>query len=125
MGSTTAAVDPGGPQGRLLVGPVDAPGRGLPHAGVRPARQGRLFFDALVTDNLDVGRPNQIELIFGRRVLPSTTGVFATRVVTRGVDVTVNAFYRHSRVKQYFKLRHEVARCEWTRRQEGRLMSVA
>jgi hypothetical protein len=39
--------------------------------------------------------------------------------------VTVNACYRHSRVKQYFKLRHEVARCEWTRRQEGRLMSVA
>ena len=67
----------------------------------RPAN-GRLFFDALVTDNLDVGRPDQIELIFGRRVLPSTTGVFATRVVTRGVDVTVNALYRHSRVKQYF-----------------------
>ena len=90
----------------------------------RPAN-GRLFFDALVTDNLDVGRPDQIELIFGRRVLPSTTGVFATRVVTRGVDVTVNACYRHSRVKQYFKLRHEVARCERTRSQEGRLMSVA
>src|SRR5664280_1768850 len=68
-----------------------------------PTPNGRLFFDALVTDNLDVGRPDQIELIFGRRVLPSTTGVFATRVVTRGVDVTVNAFYRHSRVKQYFK----------------------
>jgi hypothetical protein len=47
----------------------------------RPAN-GRLFFDALVTDNLDVGRPDQIALIFGRRVLPSTTGVFATRVVT-------------------------------------------
>ena len=68
----------------------------------RPAN-GRLFFDALVADNLDLGRPDQIELIFGRKVLPSTTGVFATRVVTRGVDVTVNAYYRHSRVKQYFK----------------------
>lgn len=68
----------------------------------RPAN-GRLFFDALVADNLDVGRPDQIELIFGRRILPSTTGVFATRVVTRGVDVTVNAFYKHSRVKQYLK----------------------
>jgi hypothetical protein len=64
---------------------------------------GRLFFDALVADNLDLGRPDQIELIFGRRILPSTTGAFATRVVTRGVDVTVNAFYRHSRVKQYLK----------------------
>ena len=35
--------------------------------------------------------------------LPSTTGVFATRVVTRGVDVTINAGYKHSRVKEYFK----------------------
>jgi len=68
----------------------------------RPAN-GRTFFDALVTDNLDLGRPDQIELIFGRKILPSTPGVFATRVVTRGVDVSVNAFYRHSRVKQYFK----------------------
>ena len=68
----------------------------------RPAN-GRLFFDALVGDNLDVGRPDQIELIFGRKILPTTTGVFATRVVTRGVEVSVNAFYKHSRVKQYFK----------------------
>jgi hypothetical protein len=66
-------------------------------------RNGRLFFEALVADNLDLGRPEQIELIFGRRVLPSTPGVFATRVVTRGVDVTINAGYKHSRVKQYFK----------------------
>jgi hypothetical protein len=29
--------------------------------------------------------------------------VFKTKVVTRGVDVTVNAFYRHSRLKQYLK----------------------
>jgi hypothetical protein len=29
--------------------------------------------------------------------------VFKTKVVTRGVDVTVNAFYRHSRIKQYLK----------------------
>ena len=68
----------------------------------RPAN-GRLFFDALVTENLDLGRPDQLELIFGRRILPTTTGVFATRVVTRGVDVSVNANYKHSRVKQYFK----------------------
>jgi len=29
--------------------------------------------------------------------------VFKTKVVTRGVDVTVNAFYKHSRIKQYLK----------------------
>src|SRR3954454_5592794 len=66
-------------------------------------RNGRAFFEALVADNLDLGRPEQIELIFGRKILPSTPGVFATRVVTRGVDVTVNVGYKHSRSKEYFK----------------------
>ena len=32
-----------------------------------------------------------------------TPEVFKTKVVTRGVDVTVNAFYKHSRIKQYLK----------------------
>ncbi len=66
-------------------------------------RSGRAFFEALVADNLDLGRPDTMELIFGRQVRSTTTGVFATRVVTRGVDVTINAFYKHSRIKQYFK----------------------
>jgi hypothetical protein len=66
-------------------------------------RNGRAFFETLVADNLDLGRPEQIELIFGRRVLPSTPGVFATRVVTRGVAVCLNIGYKHSRSKQYFK----------------------
>ena len=66
-------------------------------------RNGRVFFEALVADNLDLGRPEQVELIFGRKILPSTPGVFATRVVTRGVDVTVNVGYKHSRSKEYFK----------------------
>lgn len=66
-------------------------------------RNGRAFFEALVADNLDLGRPDQVELIFGRQVRSTTPGVLATRVVTRGVDVTINAAYRHSRVKQYFK----------------------
>src|SRR6478609_11246737 len=67
---------------------------------------GRAFFEALVADNLDLGRPEKVELIFGRRIPRNrqTTGVFATRVVTRGVDVTIDARYKHSRVKQYFKL---------------------
>ena len=51
-------------------------------------RNGRAFFEALVADNLDLGRPEQLELIFGRKILPTTPGVFATRVVTRGVDAS-------------------------------------
>jgi hypothetical protein len=71
-------------------------------------RHARGFFEALVADNLDIGRPEQVELIFaGRRVRPgrrpATPEVYKTKVVTRGVEVTVNAFYQHSRIKQYLK----------------------
>lgn len=72
-------------------------------------RHARAFFEALVADNLDVGRPDSVELIFhgpyrpghGRRV---TLGCQPkTKIVTRDTDVTVNAFFKHSRIKQYLK----------------------
>jgi hypothetical protein len=66
-------------------------------------RSGRAFFEALIGDNLDVGRPDSVEILFGRKVTARTPGTFATRVITRGVDVTVNAYYKHSRIKQYLK----------------------
>lgn len=66
-------------------------------------RRARGFFEAVVADNLDVGRPDEIKLIFGRQIRSNTKGEFATRVVTRGTDVTINAFYKHSRIKQYLK----------------------
>jgi hypothetical protein len=65
----------------------------------------RGFFEALLADNLDLGRPDTIEIIFNRQIRNgrqrATRGTFKTKVVTRGVDVTVNAFYKHSRIKQY------------------------
>ena len=67
-------------------------------------RYARGFFEALVTDNLDLGRPDTIEIIFDRQVRGGqrgTGGEFKTKVVTRGTEVTVNAFYKHSRIKQY------------------------
>ena len=71
-------------------------------------RQARSFFEALVTDNLDVGRPDTVELIFsGHRARwgrpPKIEPTYKTKVVTRDTDVTVNAFYKHSRIKQYLK----------------------
>src|SRR3954454_7243563 len=71
-------------------------------------RHARGFFEALVADNLDIGRPDQIELIFaGRRIRPGRTPVtpevFKLEVVTREVEVPVNAFFQHSRIKQYLK----------------------
>lgn len=55
---------------RTVVGPAAV-------ATDRGGSGGRAFFDALVADNLDLGRPDQIELIFGRKILPSTTGIVA------------------------------------------------
>lgn len=66
-------------------------------------RKARAFFEALVADNLDLGRPDEVQLIFGRQIRSNTAGTFSTKVVTRGVDVTVNVFYRHSRIKEYLK----------------------
>lgn len=72
-------------------------------------RRARAFFEALVADNLDVGRPDRVELIFhGPRTRssgrpPHLDCTAKTAVVTRGTDVTVNAFYKHSRIKQYLK----------------------
>jgi len=71
-------------------------------------RHARGFFEALVADNLDLGRPDSVELIFtgknerrGRR--PAVAPVSKTKVVTRDTEVTINAFYKHSRIKQYLK----------------------
>jgi len=70
-------------------------------------RHARAFFEALVTDNLDLGRPDTVEIVFGRRILNgkqrATQGTFKTKVITRGTEITINAFYRHSRIKQYLK----------------------
>ena len=70
-------------------------------------RHARAFFEALVTDNLDLGRPDTVEIVFGRRIINgkqrATGGTFKTKVITRGTEVTINAFCRHSRIKQYLK----------------------
>jgi hypothetical protein len=66
-------------------------------------RHARAFFGALVTDNLDLGRPDTLEIIFDRQVRSNTDGEFRTNVITRGTEVTINAFYKHSRIKQYLK----------------------
>jgi hypothetical protein len=66
-------------------------------------RRARAFFEAMISDNLSLGRPDEVQLVFGRRVRKDTRGTFSTKVVTRGVEVTVNVFYKHSRIKQYLK----------------------
>ena len=64
---------------------------------------GRMWFEGVIRDHLDVGRPDQIALVFHRRLTRCTPGTFRTRVLTRGVDPTLCCYYKSSRMKQYFK----------------------
>ena len=64
---------------------------------------GRAFFEGLIRDHLDLGRPDQVALLFDRRVSRVTPGVFRTKVITRGVDPQLCTYYRSARLKQYFK----------------------
>ena len=49
----------------------------------RPLR-GRQFFEELIRDNLDLGRPDRIQLIFPRKIISTTPGSFRTRVLREG-----------------------------------------
>lgn len=64
---------------------------------------GRVFFEEVIRENLDIGRPSQVQLIFGRGVLRTTPGRFRTRVITDGVIPSLHADYKRARIKQYFK----------------------
>ena len=64
---------------------------------------GRIFFEEIIRENLDLGRPDQVQLIFDRRVHQRTPGRFRTRVLTQGVIPSLHVDYKSSRIKQYFK----------------------
>jgi hypothetical protein len=64
---------------------------------------GRCFFEEVIRENLDLGRPDQMQLIFDRRVTRRTPGSFRTRVLTDGVIPSLHVQYKRSKVKQYHK----------------------
>jgi len=68
---------------------------------------GRVFFEQVIRDNLDAGRPDQVSLIFDRELRRrgprATPGRFRTRVITSGVTPSVHIDYKNTRIKQYHK----------------------
>jgi hypothetical protein len=64
---------------------------------------GRIFFEEVIRENLDLGRPESIQLIFDRRVTRRTPGPFRTRVVREGVIPSLRVDYKCNSIKQYFK----------------------
>jgi hypothetical protein len=68
----------------------------------QPVR-GREFFEEVIRENLDLGRPDRVSLVFDRKIIKTTPGCFRTRVLTEGVYPSLHLEYKRSHVKQYFK----------------------
>ena len=70
-------------------------------------RRARGFFESLIADNIDVGRPEKIAAVFAAQLRTrgprATKGPFQTRVFTPGTEVKMDFAFKHSRVKQYLK----------------------
>jgi hypothetical protein len=68
---------------------------------------GRVFFEQVIRDNLDIGRPDRVSLIFDRQLRRrgprATPGRFRTRVITAGVTPSLHVDYKHTTIKQYHK----------------------
>ncbi|HEV7403493.1 MAG TPA: hypothetical protein VGO11_11220 [Chthoniobacteraceae bacterium] len=67
--------------------------------------QGRAFFEEVIRENLDLGRPEQVQLIFQRKLQKQTVarGTCRTRVIQAGVQPSRHIYYKHTHVKQYHK----------------------
>jgi hypothetical protein len=66
-------------------------------------RRARGFFEALVADNIAIGRPEQVSMVFARQLRKTSKGPFGTRVFSAGTDVRIDFRYKHCRIKQYLK----------------------
>jgi hypothetical protein len=64
---------------------------------------GRIFFEEVIRENLDIGRPSQVSLVFDRKLTRRTPGKCRTRVITDGVVPSLHIDYKKTRIKQYHK----------------------
>ena len=66
-------------------------------------RTGRQLFEEIIRENIDLGRPEQVQLLFQRRITRRTPSTFRTRIVTQGVVPSLHVHYKRTRIKQYHK----------------------
>src|ERR1700694_3918090 len=64
---------------------------------------GRIFFEEVIRENLDIGRPDRVQLLFNRRLPRRQPGRFRPRVLTDGVVPSLHLEYKNSHIKQYHK----------------------
>lgn len=68
----------------------------------RPVR-GRQWFEAVIAEQLTLGRPAEVGLLFGRRVQRNTPGRFETQVITPHTTPAIRFRYKQATIKQYLK----------------------
>ena len=70
----------------------------------KKAQNGRQFFEQAIRENLDLGRPEKVGLIFKRRITKRTKQKrFMTRVMQYGTIPVYHIYYKFNKLKQYFK----------------------
>lgn len=69
------------------------------------AVHGRCFFEEVIRENIDLGRPEQVQLIFARKLQrkTATDGRCRTRILTEGVVPSLHVYYKNTHLKQYHK----------------------
>jgi hypothetical protein len=69
------------------------------------ATYGRCFFEEVIRENIDLGRPEQVQLIFARKMQrkTATDGRCRTRIITEGVVPSLHVYYKNTHLKQYHK----------------------
>jgi hypothetical protein len=63
----------------------------------------RDWFELMLKEQLALGRPDHVQIVFGRKITSRTPGRFRTRIINDGVEPQIQAHYKHSKVKQYLK----------------------
>ena len=64
---------------------------------------GRQFFEQVIRENLDLGRPEQVQLIFNRRLPRKKAASSRTKIVTQDVTPSLHVYYKNTHIKQYHK----------------------
>ena len=107
---------------------VGAAGRVLHHQVLDRPAAGRIFFEQVIRDNLDIGRPDKVSIVFDRKIRRRgknpTPGPFRTQRDHQRRCPYLYIDYKHSQIKQYLKLGRTSVRTETTLN-DGRATSAS
>jgi DNA-binding PadR family transcriptional regulator len=70
----------------------------------KTAQNGRQFFEQVIRENIDLGRPEKVGLIFKKRITKRTKQKrFMSRIMQYGTIPVFHIYYKCNKLKQYFK----------------------